>query len=240
MTHKGTAVITGAGTAIGTAFAHRLTQRGYDLILIAVDRPQLMTLAAALTDSSGRSVEVLNADLAVSAEVVRIEALLSQDASITLLINHHDIPEEDEIGATIALGITAPVRLSYALANGFVKRGAGTVINLVPVFETSSGAAIESASSAFLLSLSHALRQRFNKVAVRVQAILYAGSQQTRYQSAVAIVDAALEDFDSGEAISLPSVADREVWNTFEVARLELLSRVAGGPNIVSPARLLH
>ncbi|MFP3633105.1 hypothetical protein SB776_41575, partial [Burkholderia sp. SIMBA_045] len=75
---------------------------------------------------------------------------------------------------------------------------------------------------------------------VRVQAILYAGSQQTRYQSAVAIVDAALEDFDSGEAISLPSVADREVWNTFEVARLELLSRVAGGPNIVSPARLLH
>lgn len=122
MTHKGTAVITGAGTAIGTAFAHRLTQRGYDLILIAVDRPQLMTLAAALTDSSGRSVEVLNADLAVSAEVVRIEALLSQDASITLLINHHDITEENEIGATIALGITAPVRLSYALATGFVKR----------------------------------------------------------------------------------------------------------------------
>ncbi|HEX8588963.1 SDR family NAD(P)-dependent oxidoreductase [Pseudomonas sp.] len=240
MTHKGTAVITGAVSAIGTAFAHRLTQRGYDLILIAVDRPQLMTLAAALTDSSGRSVEVLNANLAVSAEVARVEGLLSQDASITLLINHHDITQENEIGATIALGITAPVRLSYALANGFVKRGAGTVINLVPVFEASSSAAIESANSVFLLSLSHALREHFNKVAVRVQAILYAGSQQTQYQSAVALVDAALEDFDSGEAISLPKFADRVVWNNFEVARLELFSRVARGPNVVSPARLLH
>lgn len=240
MTHKGTAVITGAASAIGIAFAHRLSRRGYDLILIAADRPQLMTLAAALTDASGQSVEVLNADLTVSAEVVRIEALLSQDASITLLINHHDSTEVDEVGATIALGITVPVRLSYAVAKGFVERGTGTVINLVPVFEASSGAAIESANSAFWLSLSHALQQQFSEVAVRVQAILYAGAQQTQYQSAVAIVDSALEDFDSGEGISLPGSADRVIWNNFEVARLELLRRIAGGADVVSPARLLH
>lgn len=66
------------------------------------------------------SVEVLNADLALSADVLRIEGVLSQDASITLLINHHDITKENEIGAAIALGVTAPVCLSYALTNGFV------------------------------------------------------------------------------------------------------------------------
>ena len=240
MSHKGTAVITGADTAIGTAFAHRLAQRGYDLILIAADRPQLMTLAATLTDSSGRSIEVLNADLAVSAEVVRIEGVLSQDASITLLINHHDITEAHEIRATIALGVTAPVCLSYALANGFVKRDIGTVINLVPVFEASSGAAIESASSAFLLSLSDTLQQRFNNVAVRVQAVLYAGLPPIRYQRAVAIVDAALEDFDAGVAISLPTFAHRVAWNAFVAARLELFSGVGGASSIVAPAHLLH
>ena len=63
---------------------------------------------------------MLNADLALSADVLRIEGVLSQDASITLLINHHDITKENEIGAAIALGVTAPVCLSYALVNGFV------------------------------------------------------------------------------------------------------------------------
>jgi short-subunit dehydrogenase len=240
MSHKGTAVITGADTTIGTAFAHRLAQRGYDLILIAANRPRLMILAASLTDSSGRSIEVLNADLAVPTEIARIEGVLSQDASITMLINHHSVTEEHETGAAIALGVTALMCFSDALVNGFVKRNTGIVINLVPVFEASSGSAIKSASSAFLLSLSDTLQQRFNNLSVRVQTVLYAGLQPIHFQSAVAIVDAALEDFDYGEAISLPTFAHRSACNAFAAARLELLGKVGGESGTVTPARLLH
>jgi NAD(P)-dependent dehydrogenase (short-subunit alcohol dehydrogenase family) len=56
-----------------------------------VDR--LRTLARALTDESGRSVETLAADLTNAQELAEVENVLKTDASVTLLVNNACIGE---------------------------------------------------------------------------------------------------------------------------------------------------
>ena len=60
---KGTALITGASSGIGAIYADRLARRGHDLILVARNRERLDALATRLAVDTGRSVEVIVADL---------------------------------------------------------------------------------------------------------------------------------------------------------------------------------
>src|SRR3712207_2287897 len=72
-TAQGTALITGASSGIGAIYADRLARRGYDLILVARNHSRLEALAARLRDETGRSVEIVPADLNDSADLARVE-----------------------------------------------------------------------------------------------------------------------------------------------------------------------
>src|SRR6201985_3179320 len=88
MSNKGTAFITGASTGIGAVYADRLARRGYDLVIVARNQDRLNTLARKLTTETGRSIEVVAADLTKAADVAMIERILREDASITMLVNN--------------------------------------------------------------------------------------------------------------------------------------------------------
>ncbi|RUZ86152.1 SDR family NAD(P)-dependent oxidoreductase, partial [Mesorhizobium sp. M7A.F.Ca.CA.001.14.1.1] len=60
---NGTAVVTGASSGIGAIYADRLARRGYDLILVARNRERLDELAGRLIGQTGRTIEILPADL---------------------------------------------------------------------------------------------------------------------------------------------------------------------------------
>jgi short-subunit dehydrogenase len=68
---RGTAVITGASSGIGSVYADRLARRGHDLILIARDRQRRDALAIRLSEDTGRSVEVIVADLNDKTDLAR-------------------------------------------------------------------------------------------------------------------------------------------------------------------------
>jgi short-subunit dehydrogenase len=55
--NPGTALITGASTGIGSVYAHRFAQRGYDLILVARGQQRLTNLANGITPKTGRKAE---------------------------------------------------------------------------------------------------------------------------------------------------------------------------------------
>jgi uncharacterized protein len=139
MTHSlGTALVTGASSGIGAVYADRLAKRGYDLILVARNGEKLKSLSARLTSETGRSVKVIPADLGDKAALAKVEAVLRDDPSITLLVNNAGTAaltplldsNVDQMEAMIALNVTALTRLTYAAAPAFFARGAGTIVNV--------------------------------------------------------------------------------------------------------------
>jgi short-subunit dehydrogenase len=87
---KGTALITGASTGIGAAYADRLAERGYDLVLVARSQEKLSEVAARLK-STGRRIETISADLTKKEDVRRVAERLRADPAITALVNNAGI-----------------------------------------------------------------------------------------------------------------------------------------------------
>lgn len=249
--HNGTALVTGASSGIGAVYADRLARRGYDLILVARNAERLGALATKLTDETGRSVEVMAADLTDHSDLSRVQKVLRTDASITLLLNNAGVGAtapllQSDIGkmdAMIALNVSAPAHLSYAVAPAFVARGTGTIINIASIAaiapELLNG--VYGGSKAFVLAFSHSLHHELADKGIRIQAVLpgatatefwnFAGTAVANLpdgivMSAEDMVDAALAGLDQGELVTLPSLPELADWNAFEAARAAL------GPNL--------
>lgn len=104
-------MIVGISSRESVAYARRMADRGYALILIGPDRERLQKAARRITDSCGCSVEALAEDGET------LMSIVAEDASITLLVDY----------APSALRST---RLSEALTPGFAARGVGAVIEV--------------------------------------------------------------------------------------------------------------
>jgi uncharacterized protein len=249
--YKGTALVTGASSGIGAIYADRLARRGYDLILVARNRERLEALAKRLTQETGRSVEVIPADLNKDADLARIESKLKTDPRISLLVNNagfgattplleSDVARMDEM---VALNVRALMRLTYAAVPGFVLRNAGSIVNIASIVaiapELLNG--VYGATKAFVLAFTQSLKHELASKGVRVQAVL-PGATATEFwdiagtpvehlpaqivMSAEDLVDAALAGFDLGETITVPSLPDAD-WDNFEANRLVLQPKLS-------------
>lgn len=245
--NKGKALVTGASAGIGEVYAERLAARGYDLILVARNTERLQSLSDRLVSDTGRSVDVLRADLTDQDDLARVEARLADDPAITLLVNNAGMTlkgdvlnsKPAEIEALVALNITAPTRLAAAAARAFVGRGNGTIVNISSVLalapEMLEGA--YSGSKAYLLNLSLQLSGALRGTGVRVQVVL-PGATRTEIWAKSGmdpdamlpgmvmetgdLVDAALVGLDLGEVVTIPPLADEALWAAYDGARLAL------------------
>ena len=245
--HKGTALITGASSGIGTIYADRLARRGYDLILVARNAERLRVLTTRLSDSTGRAVEIINVELTNVAGLAHVETVLRTDASIVMLVNSAEVGATGPVGSSsvarmneiIALNVLALTRLTYAVVPAFVSRGTGTIINIssIAALIPEAGNGVYGGSKAFVLALSRSLHHELAGQGIRIQAVL-PGATATEFWSlmntpaatlmpADDMVDAALVGLDQGELVTIPSLPEMTDWAKFEATRWALMPNLS-------------
>ena len=222
------ALVTGATSGIGNAFARELAKRGHDLVLVARDTVRLEEVAASLRERHTVDVEVLTADLATPEGVeATVNAITTGRRPVDLVVNNAgssiagwfgttDIADED---SQLDLLVRAPMHLMDAAIKAMSGRGHGSVINVSSVAAYTPRGAY-AAHKAWLLSISQWANLHYADTGVKVMA-LCPGFVRTEFHQrmqadmsdvprwmwlrADPLVRAALRDLHKGKAVSVPS-----------------------------------
>ena len=175
------ALITGASSGIGEAYARKLASLGYDLILVARRKDILETIAADLQTRFSVSVCVMPCDLAKEADVTSIVEIIGQTDNLTVLVNNAGFGfpgafadcDEGKSLDMIAVHITAPTRLTKAAMPGMIARKEGNIINVASMaaFLPSAGSVIYGATKNYLITFSECLQIELQNSGVHVQAL---------------------------------------------------------------------
>ena len=175
------ALVTGATSGIGAAFASRLAQKGFDLILHGRRQKELMDRAKNLERIYSTSVEIIIAELSRPDEIRKVEERINSLDRLDMLVNNAGYWEPgvfwehspDSLEAMIMVHNVAPVRFIRAALPRMLERDKGDIINV-----SSSGAYINmvtlenySATKAYLISFTESLHVALMGTGIRVQAL---------------------------------------------------------------------
>ncbi|HLU58766.1 MAG TPA: SDR family oxidoreductase [Pseudonocardia sp.] len=224
-----TALITGATSGIGAAFAERLARDGRDLVLVARDRGRLEA-AAARHRERGVSAEVLAADLSTAEGRERVAERLAADAApVDLLVNNAGAAQgrsflKADPAALLAqhdLNVTAVLQLTRAALPGMVERGRGAVINVASMLGLVTGSrSTYTAEKAWVTVFTEGLAASLAGTGVRA-LVLCPGFVRTEFHEragldvgarrgplwldAERVVEECLADLARGKVVSVPS-----------------------------------
>ena len=163
-----TALITGASTGIGAAFAHALATKGMNLILVARSQEKLSHLAEALMQQHAVHIDVVVADLSQEAAAQTVyDTVQWQQRRVDLLINNAGVTtygrfdqqslrgQQDEI----QLNVNTVVNLTHLFLPAMIQNGHGAIINVASTggFLSLPYQAVYSGTKAFIIAWSEAL-----------------------------------------------------------------------------------
>ena len=178
-----TALITGASSGLGEAYALRLARLGVRVILVARRADRLRELADRITSEHGiYAASVLPMDLSArDAGSTLAKILKGRGTQIDILINNAGFGEtirfvEESnkfIVDELTVNIHTLVELTHAFLPGMVERKDGIVINIASTaaFQSLPYMAVYGASKAFVLSFTEALWGETKNTGVKVLAV---------------------------------------------------------------------
>jgi uncharacterized protein len=253
------ALVTGASSGIGWAFARRLAADGYDLVAVGRRLDRLQELAASLT---GVQAEPLAADLSTD-EGVDTVAEVCATRPLTMLVNNagvaHYMPiadlPADKARELVHVKVVAPTMLIRAAVPGMVARGAGTIVNVAGMIAFSGPApqpqlprrAVYAGTLAHLVAMTQVLHEELKPAGLRLQ-VLCPGVVATEFHvrqgldlsavprmSADDVVTASLRGLELGEVVCAPGVEDASLLDA--VSRADLAAFAAQSPELAQRYR---
>lgn len=178
-----TALVTGASSGIGKAFAELLAKKGYSVVITARRADRLEALAGELKQKYGVAVHTLVADLAQPDASQQIaNELASRGLQIDFLVNNAgygvpgtyvSVPWSDH-DRFLQVMVTAVMDLTYRLLPAMIQRKWGRIINVASVagmVPSPAGHTLYGASKAFLIRMSEALASENITNGVNVTAL---------------------------------------------------------------------
>ncbi|MFD5750144.1 SDR family NAD(P)-dependent oxidoreductase [Streptomyces sp. NPDC127033] len=238
------ALVTGATSGIGRAFAERLAADGYDLVIVGRRRERLEEFAVA---HPGTGVRTVPADLSTD-EGIDAVARICADEPLTLLVNNagvaHYMPLADLPAAKarelINVKVLAPTMISRAAVAGMRDRGRGAIINVAGMIAFSGPAphsqmprrAVYAGTLAHLVAMSQTLSAELEGTGVQVE-VLCPGVVATEFHerqgldmsvvprmTADDVVTAGLRGLELGEVVCAPGVEDARLLDAVFTADL--------------------
>jgi len=175
------AVVTGASSGLGVAFARAFAEAGADVVL-AARRPDRLQQTAASVRAAGRSALCVPTDIADPAQVQHmVEAAMAQFGKIDTLINNAGVgtavPATREAPEQFRQVIDVNLNGAYwaAQACARVMRPGSTIVNISSVLGLTTAKlpqAAYSASKAGLIGLTRDLAQQWGtRKGIRVNAL---------------------------------------------------------------------
>jgi short-subunit dehydrogenase len=178
------ALVTGASSGIGEAFARRLARCGVDLLITArpEDTEPLERLADELAERHGIRCHAVAVDLALPAGAEELHAAAQQRGfAPDLLVNNAGIGNSGPFASSpleaqlrmVRLNVEAVVRLTRLFIDTMAARDRGAVVNVASTaaFQPQPYFAVYAASKAFLLRFGEALWAEQRRSGVRVLTI---------------------------------------------------------------------
>jgi uncharacterized protein len=170
-----TALITGATSGIGAAFARRLAADGFDLVLLARGVERLSDAADELRAQHGVEVETVTADLSTEEGIVAAEQVA---ARVDLLVNNAgfgqqgrflEVPVTDEL-TMLKVHCEAVLRLTHAALPAMIERGRGGILNVASVAAFFSRGTY-GASKAWVVAFTQGVAQDVSTDQVKIMAL---------------------------------------------------------------------
>ena len=178
---KPRALITGATSGIGEAYARRFASQGYDLIITGRRKEKINHLADELAQTCAVDVEVVIAEFSNQGDVDALAQKVRDTENLDILVNnagfttksyfhHEDLEGQQNM---VQVHVLAPMKLIYAALPNMIARGRGTIINVssLGAFTPLPKTATYSGTKAFLAVFTESLRMELAGTNVKVQAL---------------------------------------------------------------------
>lgn len=197
------AVVTGASSGIGEAFAHVLSDHDHDLVLIARNKRKLYELRRTLEERYQNHVFVISADLTQPDDIRMIhERLKTWQLEVDVLVNNAGLGDWglfqdcdwEKQERMIGLNILSMTHLTRLLLPSMIAQGSGIILNVASTaaFQPGPWMSVYFATKAFCLSFSQALADELQDKGVTVTC-LCPGPTATRFQESASMANIRLD-----------------------------------------------